>query len=139
MYKGFGGGADFMMLAACSPRTTNPAARSHQHGKAYRRFYGMSSDVAMEKYAGGVAKYRASEGKEVIPRSARPGRPHRSRKSRWSALNLHLQLAPARSGRYRNATRFQRVTQQINEVYGEGGVGEYRRDVARCWLDAKPR
>jgi GMP reductase len=28
-------------------------------------FYGMSSDTAMKKYAGGVAKYRASEGKTV--------------------------------------------------------------------------
>ena len=44
----------------------------HQHGKTYRRFHGMSSDVAMEKYAGGVAKYRASEGKEVIPEARGP-------------------------------------------------------------------
>jgi hypothetical protein len=28
-------------------------------------FYGMSSDTAMKRYAGGVAKYRASEGKTV--------------------------------------------------------------------------
>ena len=28
-------------------------------------FYGMSSDTAMNKYSGGVAKYRASEGKTV--------------------------------------------------------------------------
>jgi GMP reductase len=28
-------------------------------------FYGMSSDTAMKKYAGGVARYRASEGKTV--------------------------------------------------------------------------
>ena len=28
-------------------------------------FYGMSSDTAMKKYAGGVAKYRTSEGKTV--------------------------------------------------------------------------
>ena len=30
------------------------------------RFYGMSSREAMNKYAGGVAGYRASEGKEVL-------------------------------------------------------------------------
>ena len=29
------------------------------------QFYGMSSDTAMNKYAGGVAEYRASEGKTV--------------------------------------------------------------------------
>lgn len=28
-------------------------------------FYGMSSQTAMEKYSGGVADYRASEGKTV--------------------------------------------------------------------------
>jgi GMP reductase len=32
----------------------------------YKPFYGMSSRAAMEKYAGGVADYRASEGKEVL-------------------------------------------------------------------------
>jgi IMP dehydrogenase/GMP reductase len=30
------------------------------------RFYGMSSRAAMDKHAGGVANYRASEGKEVL-------------------------------------------------------------------------
>jgi GMP reductase len=35
-------------------------------GHRYQRFYGMSSRIAMEKYAGGVADYRASEGKAVL-------------------------------------------------------------------------
>ena len=34
-------------------------------GEIYKQFYGMSSSTAMEKYAGGVAEYRASEGKTV--------------------------------------------------------------------------
>jgi len=34
-------------------------------GKKRKQFYGMSSDVAMKKYAGGVAEYRSSEGKCV--------------------------------------------------------------------------
>jgi len=34
-------------------------------GKKFQKFYGMSSDTAMNKYAGGVAEYRASEGKTV--------------------------------------------------------------------------
>ena len=37
-----------------------------QAGGKFKRFYGMSSRIAMEKYAGGVAHYRASEGKEVL-------------------------------------------------------------------------
>ena len=35
-------------------------------GKLYKQFYGMSSAVAMNKHAGGVAEYRSSEGKAVI-------------------------------------------------------------------------
>ena len=31
------------------------------HGKKRKIFYGMSSDTAMKKHAGGVAEYRASE------------------------------------------------------------------------------
>lgn len=34
-----------------------------RHGKKFRLFYGMSSSTAMEKHNGGVAEYRASEGK----------------------------------------------------------------------------
>ena len=33
--------------------------------KKMMKFYGMSSDTAMTKYAGGVAQYRSSEGKTV--------------------------------------------------------------------------
>lgn len=36
-----------------------------QDGERYAWFYGMSSKTAMEKYSGGVADYRASEGKTV--------------------------------------------------------------------------
>ncbi len=65
--KAFGGGADFVMLggmlaghAECAGRIVKKA------GKQYQRFYGMSSRTAMEKYAGGVAHYRAAEGKEIL-------------------------------------------------------------------------
>ena len=34
-------------------------------GKQFKAFYGMSSETAMNKHAGGVANYRASEGKTV--------------------------------------------------------------------------
>ena len=35
-------------------------------GKQFVKFYGMSSATAMEKHSGGVATYRASEGKTVL-------------------------------------------------------------------------
>lgn len=34
-------------------------------GKKFKQFYGMSSSTAMNKHVGGVANYRASEGKTV--------------------------------------------------------------------------
>ena len=39
-------------------------------GKVFRSFYGMSSKSAMDKYSGGVAKYRAAEGKTVYLETA---------------------------------------------------------------------
>ena len=36
-----------------------------EKGVQYKLYYGMSSDTAMNKYSGGVAKYRSSEGKTV--------------------------------------------------------------------------
>jgi GMP reductase len=36
-----------------------------ENNKQFKTFYGMSSTTAMNKYSGGVAKYRSSEGKTV--------------------------------------------------------------------------
>ena len=36
-----------------------------EDGRSYVLFYGMSSSAAMKKHVGGVAEYRASEGKTV--------------------------------------------------------------------------
>lgn len=36
-----------------------------RNGRKVKLFYGMSSDTAMKKHVGGVAEYRASEGRTV--------------------------------------------------------------------------
>jgi GMP reductase len=65
--KAFGGGADFVMLGGMLAGHAECAGELvEEEGRQYKRFYGMSSRPAMEKYAGGVAEYRASEGKEVL-------------------------------------------------------------------------
>jgi len=65
--KAFGGGADFVMLGGMlAGHDEGGGEVVEQDGAQFKRFYGMSSSVAMEKYAGGVADYRASEGKEVM-------------------------------------------------------------------------
>jgi GMP reductase len=87
-------------------------------GQKFKQFYGMSSRVAMEKYAGGVARYRASEGKEVLVPSRGP-----------VADTLQDILGGVRSactyvGAHKlkeltKRTTFIRVTQQLNEVFGK--------------------
>src|SRR5512140_2958741 len=65
--KAFGGGADFVMLGGMLAGHAECAGEVvTKDGQKFKRFYGMSSRAAMEKYAGGVAHYRASEGKEVL-------------------------------------------------------------------------
>lgn len=42
-----------------------PGEIIERNGKKFKYFYGMSSATAMKKHHGGVAEYRASEGKTV--------------------------------------------------------------------------
>ena len=64
--KAFGAGADFVMLGGMlAGHDESGGDLVEQEGKQFKLFYGMSSDTAMNKYHGGVANYRASEGKTV--------------------------------------------------------------------------
>ncbi|MCH2193947.1 GMP reductase [Kordia sp.] len=64
--KAFGAGADFVMLGGMlSGHHESGGELIERNGKKFKQFYGMSSATAMEKYVGGVADYRASEGKTV--------------------------------------------------------------------------
>ncbi|XP_025026901.1 GMP reductase 1 [Python bivittatus] len=64
--KAFGAGADFVMLGGMFAGHDQCAGEViEKNGKKMKLFYGMSSDTAMKKHAGGVAEYRASEGKTV--------------------------------------------------------------------------
>lgn len=64
--KAFGAGADFVMLGGMFAGHKESGGQVvEQDGKKYRLFYGMSSSTAMDKHTGGVAEYRASEGKTV--------------------------------------------------------------------------
>jgi GMP reductase len=64
--KALGGGADFVMLGSMlSGHDESAGEMVEENGNKYKLFYGMSSSTAMNKYHGGVAKYRSSEGKTV--------------------------------------------------------------------------
>jgi GMP reductase len=65
--KAFAGGADFVMLGGMlAGHDESGGDTVERNGATFKRFYGMSSRTAMELYAGGVAEYRAAEGKEVL-------------------------------------------------------------------------
>ena len=64
--KAFGAGSDFVMIGGLfSGHDESGGTLVTVDGKEYKQFYGMSSETAMKKYHGGVAEYRASEGKTV--------------------------------------------------------------------------
>lgn len=64
--KAFGGGADFVMLGGMlAGHNESGGDLIERNGEKLKIFYGMSSKTAMEKHVGGVAEYRASEGKTV--------------------------------------------------------------------------
>ena len=67
MAKAFGGGADFIMLGGMLAGHDECSSELiEENGVRKVPFYGMSSRTAMDKHAGGVAQYRASEGKSVL-------------------------------------------------------------------------
>lgn len=65
--KAFGGGADFVMLGGMlAGHEESGGELVTKDGETFMKFYGMSSQSAMDKHSGGVAKYRAAEGKTVL-------------------------------------------------------------------------
>jgi GMP reductase len=67
--KAFGAGGDFVMLGGMFAGSDEA---EQLDGNGNRVFYGMSSDTAMNKFSGGVATYRASEGKTIKVRQTGP-------------------------------------------------------------------
>jgi GMP reductase len=115
--KAFAAGADFVMLGGMlSGHDECLGEVIEDNGTRFKRFYGMSSSEAMEKYHGSVAEYRASEGRSVnVP-------------YRGAVKNTILDiLGGLRStctyvGAHRlkelsKRTTFIRVTKQLNDVF----------------------
>ncbi len=65
--KAFGAGADFVMMGGMlAAHKESEMDIIEIDGKEFLEYYGSSSRRAMEKHSGGVANYRAAEGKEVL-------------------------------------------------------------------------
>ena len=64
--KAFGAGAHFVMIGGqFAGHDENPGDVIEENGKKIKKFYGMSSEQAMNKHYGKMNKYRASEGREL--------------------------------------------------------------------------
>lgn len=64
--KAFGANSDFVMLGSMfAGHTESSGELITENDKQFKLFYGMSSKKAMEKYSGGMASHRSSEGKVV--------------------------------------------------------------------------
>ena len=65
--KAFGGGADFVMSGSMFAGYDESGGDviTTQDGRRVKEFYGMSSATAMERYSGGVARYRSAEGRSI--------------------------------------------------------------------------
>lgn len=115
--KAFAAGADFVMLGGMFAGHDQCAGDLITMGsKQYKRFYGMASAEAMEKYHGKIADYRSAEGKSVnVPYRGDVNQTVldilggiRSACTYVGAVNLK-ELS--------KRTTFVRVSQQLNEVF----------------------
>ena len=116
--KAFGGGADFIMLGGMlAGHDECKGEIVERDGVRKMHFYGMSSRTAMDKYAGGVANYRASEGKEVLVDYRGPV--EGGLQDILGGVRSACTYVGARSLKeLSKRTTFIRVTQQLNEVFG---------------------
>ena len=117
--KAFGAGADFVMLGGMLAGHDQSEMELVDDGQnKYMQFYGMSSDTAMKKHAGGVAEYRASEGKTV--RIPYRGDVTETVQSMLGGLRSSCTYVGAKTLKeLSKRTTFIRVSQQINSVFGD--------------------
>ena len=117
--KAFGGGADFVMLGGMLAGHDECAGEIvEQDGERFKRFYGMSSRAAMEKYTGGVAQYRAAEGKEVLVPYRGPV--DEALQDILGGVRSACTYVGARTLKeLSKRTTFVRVSMELNELFGE--------------------
>lgn len=118
--KAFAAGADFVMLGgmlAGHDECLGEIFEDSKNGnKKSMRFYGMASAEAMKNYHGGVAKYRAAEGKSVdIP--YRGPVEETVLEILGGIRSTCTYSGAAKLKELSKCTTFIRVTQQLNEVF----------------------
>lgn len=117
--KAFGAGADFVMLGGMLAGHDECGMEIvERDGVLKMRFYGMSSREAMEKYAGGVAEYRAAEGKEVFLDYRGPVE-NTVQDILGGVRSACTYVGARKLKELSKRTTFIRVSQQLNEIFGQ--------------------
>lgn len=121
--KAYGAGADFVMLGGMLAGHDECEGEIRYEDRDGNRvpvamtFYGMSSDTAMHKYSGGVASYRASEGKTVeIP--YRGPVENTMQEIMGGVRSMMTYIGATRLKEVPKRTTFVRVGAQLNTVFG---------------------
>lgn len=116
--KAFGAGADFVMLGGMlAGHDQSDMEIVEEQGQKFIQFYGMSSQEAMDKYSGGVAEYRASEGK--VTKVPYRGDVKNTLQDILGGIRSTCTYVGARRLKeLSKRTTFIRVTQQLNTVFG---------------------
>ena len=118
--KAFGAGADFVMLGGMLAGHEECAGElvTDDSGASHKVFYGMSSTTAMDKHSGGVATYKASEGKTVqVPYR---GPVENTLQDIMGGVRSACTYTGARTiKQLPKCTTFVRVNRQLNTVFGD--------------------
>ena len=118
--KAFGAGADFVMLGGLLAGHEECLGEvvTDDSGASHKVFYGMSSTTAMDKHSGGVATYRASEGKTVkVPYR---GPVENTLQEILGGVRSACTYTGARNiKQLPKCTTFVRVNRQLNNVFGD--------------------
>ena len=117
--KAFGAGADFVMLGGMfAGHDECEGDIVDINGISHKQFYGMSSTTAMEKHSGGVATYRASEGKTVTVEYKGPV-VNTLQQILGGIRSACTYVGANRIKDLPKCTTFVRVNRQLNNIFGE--------------------
>lgn len=115
--KAFGGGADFVMMGSVLAGHDESGGEVVEiDGEKIKIFYGMSSNTAMDKYHGGVAKYRSSEGKTVKVKYRGPVE-NTINNMLGGVRSTCTYIGAKRMKDMAKCTTFLRVNRQVNTIY----------------------
>jgi GMP reductase len=121
--KAYGAGADFVMLGgmlAGHDECDGEIRYEERNGEKIAvgmTFYGMSSETAMKKYAGGVAAYRAAEGK-TVETPYRGAVENTMSEILGGVRSMMTYIGATQLKEVPKRTTFVRVSAQTNDIFG---------------------